>query len=158
MWQKIKPYLLLGPTGLVVGGLAAFLTRNDMDIYSELNQPPLSPPSILFPIVWSVLYLLMGIGAAAVYAKKRTYPNEVREAMALYGENLILNFAWNLIFFRFRALLFAFLWLLLLLLVIIRMIIAFRRVRPWAGYLQIPYAAWVAFASYLNLGTWLLNR
>ena len=158
MWNKIKPYVLFISAALVTGGAAAFLTRNDMDIYSELTLPPLAPPSILFPIVWSVLYVLMGVGAALVYTKKHAFPMQVKEAVLIFWENLILNFAWSLIFFRFRAFLFAFFWLLLLLYVIIRMIFAFRRVRPIAGYLQIPYALWVAFAGYLNLGIYLLNQ
>ncbi|MBQ8173919.1 MAG: tryptophan-rich sensory protein [Clostridia bacterium] len=158
MWHKIRPYVLFIAAALGTGGAAAFLTRNDMDIYTELTTPPLAPPSILFPIVWTVLYVLMGVGAALVYERKKEFPGEAHNALLLFGENLVLNFAWSLIFFRFRAFLLAFIWLLLLLLVIIRMIIAFVRVRPIAGYLQIPYAVWVTFAGYLNLGIYLLNK
>ena len=158
MWQKIKPYVLFIALSLATGGAAAFLTRNSMDIYREVVQPPLAPPAILFPIVWSILYVLMGVGAAMVYSRKRKDGQAVHAAMMLFYENLVLNFAWSLIFFRFRAFLLAFLWLVLLFFVIIRMARAFYKVKPWAGYLQIPYIVWVTFAGSLNLGIYLLNR
>ena len=157
MWQRIKNYVFFIALSLATGGAAAFLTRNSMDISGEVVQPPLAPPAILFPIVWSVLYVLMGVSAAAVYHHKRTQPVAVHSAMMLFYENLILNFAWSLIFFRFRAFLVAFLWLVLLLFVIIRMARAFYKVKPWTGYLQIPYILWVTFAGYLNLGIYILN-
>lgn len=158
MWQKIKPYVLSIAMALSVGGLAAFLTRNSMDIYNEVTQPPLAPPSVLFPIVWTVLYILMGISAAIVYVNRDTDLPAAKNALNVYAMQLIVNFAWSLIFFRFRAFLFAFLWLLLLLFLIIRMILAFRKISPLAAYLQIPYALWVTFAGYLNFGIWWLNR
>ncbi len=158
MWKKVKPYVISILIALAVGGLAAFLTRNSMDIYKEIELPPLAPPSILFPIVWSVLYVLMGISAAMVYGRKKSEPILVKDALSIYGINLVVNFMWSIIFFNFRRFLFAFIWLLFLLFIIIRMIIDFRKIRPAAGYLQIPYAVWVAFAGYLNFGIWWLNR
>ena len=158
MWKKIKPYVISIAIALAVGGLAAFLTRNDMDLYKEIVLPPLAPPSILFPIVWSILYVLMGISAAMIYLRKNEAPNAVRDALSVYGINLVLNFMWSIIFFKFRAFLLAFLWLIALLAVIIKMILDFRKIKPIAGYLQIPYAVWVAFAGYLNFAIWLLNR
>ena len=158
MWQKIKPYVLSVAIALGVGGLAAFLTRNSMDIYAEVIQPPLAPPAILFPIVWTILYILMGIGAAIVYTKQSSDPPAARNALTFYAMQLIVNFAWSIIFFNYRAFLFALIWLLLLLYLIIRMILAFHKISPLAAYLQIPYALWVSFAGYLNLGIWFLNR
>lgn len=158
MWKKIKPYVISIAIALAVGGLAAFLTRNDMDLYKEIVLPPLAPPSILFPIVWSILYVLMGISAAMIYLRKNEAPNAVRDALSVYGINLVLNFMWSIIFFKFRAFLLAFLWLIALLAVIIKMILDFKKIKPIAGYLQIPYAVWVAFAGYLNFAIWLLNR
>ena len=158
MWKKIKPYVISIAIALAVGGLAAFLTRNDMDIYKEIVLPPLAPPSILFPIVWSILYVLMGISAATVYLRKDEVPNAVRDALSVYGINLVLNFMWSIIFFKFRVFLLAFVWLIALLAVIIKMIFDFKKIKPIAGYLQIPYAVWVTFAGYLNFAIWWLNK
>ena len=158
MWKKIKPYIISVAIALAVGGLAAFLTRGDMDIYKEIVLPPLAPPSILFPIVWSILYVIMGIGAAMVYLERDKNENAVRDALSVYGINLILNFMWSIIFFKFRMFLLAFIWLLALLGVIIKMILDFKKIKPISGYLQIPYAVWVAFAGYLNFAIWWLNR
>ena len=158
MWKKIKPYIISVAIALAVGGLAAFLTRGDMDIYKEIVLPPLAPPSILFPIVWSILYVIMGIGAAMVYLERAKNENAVRDALSVYGINLILNFMWSIIFFKFRMFLLAFIWLIALLGVIIKMILDFKKIKPISGYLQIPYAVWVAFAGYLNFAIWWLNR
>ncbi len=158
MWQKIKPYLISVAIALAVGGLSAFLTRNSMNIYEEVQTPPLSPPSILFPIVWTLLYILMGVGAALVYTKRELDPEAARSALTVYAINLAVNFFWSIIFFNMRAFLAAFVWLLLLFYIIIRMILDFHKISPLAAYLQIPYAVWVAFAGYLNFGIWYLNR
>lgn len=158
MWKKIKPYVISISIALAVGGLAAFLTRNDMDIYKEIVLPPLAPPSILFPIVWSILYVLMGISAAMVYLRKKSEPNAVQNALSVYAINLVVNFMWSIIFFKFRAFLLAFIWLLFLFAIILRMIVLFKKIKPISGYLQIPYAIWVAFAGYLNFAIWWLNR
>ena len=92
MWKKIKPYVISTLIALAVGGLTAFLTRNDMDIYKEIVLPPLAPPSILFPIVWSILYTLMGISAAMIYLRKSSAPNAVQNALSVYAINLVVNF------------------------------------------------------------------
>lgn len=157
MKSKIKPYVVSILIALAVGGLSAFLTRNSMDIYGELITPPLSPPSFLFPIVWSVLYILMGVSAAMIYTDKASLFRERSSAIATYASSLIVNFAWSIIFFNFRAFLLAFIWLLFLLFLIIKTIVAYKKINPTAAYLQIPYAIWVAFAGYLNFGIWLLN-
>ncbi len=158
MWEKIKPFIVSIALSLGVGTLAAFLTRDTMSIYEELVRPPLAPPAILFPIVWTVLYILMGISAAIIYQRRAEEPAAVRDALTVYGMSLVVNFAWSIIFFRFRAFLVAFLWLLFLLYLILRTIFAYRKISPPAAYLQIPYALWVAFAGYLNFAIWLLNR
>lgn len=158
MWKNIKTYIISIAIALAVGGLAAFLTRNSMDIYSEIILPPLAPSSILFPIVWTVLYVFMGIGSARVYQLRRSAPRATEKALTYYAMNLIANFTWSIIFFNFRAYLAAFFWLLLLLYIIIKMIISFEKVSPFAAYLQIPYALWVTFAGYLNFSIWYLNK
>ena len=158
MLKKIKPYIVSVVIALGVGGLSAAVTSKSMEIYSQVEQPPLSPPSILFPIVWTILFTLMGISAALVYKFKDTKHDGVRTALIVYAVNLAVNFIWSLIFFNMRAYLFAFIWLILLIAVIITMIVLFKRISPLAAYLQIPYLLWVTFAGYLNLAMYLLNR
>ena len=137
MWEKIKPYLISILISLGVGGLSAFLTRNSMDIYENLNQPPLSPPSILFPIVWSILFILMGISAAIIYTYKEEEPATVKDALVVYAISLFFNFFWTMIFFNMRAYLFAFIWLIALWILIILTINAYKKINPLAAYLQI---------------------
>lgn len=157
MKEKIKTYVVSIAIALAVGGLSALLTMGNMNLYSEITKPALAPPSILFPIVWTVLYVLMGISAAMIYSEKENKPAEVKHALTVYGINLFLNFFWSIIFFNMRAFLLSFAWLVALWAVILVMIIKFYRIRPTAGILQIPYLIWVTFAGYLNLAIYILN-
>ena len=124
MFSKLKPYIISILIALAVGGASALLTMGNMDIYNEIRTPPLSPPSILFPIVWTILYILMGISAAIIYTNTNSTDKLKKEALVPYASSLIVNFAWSIIFFNFRAFFVAFLWLLLLLFLIIKTIIA----------------------------------
>ncbi len=157
MWRKIKPYVIFVAIALGVGGLSALLTRNSMQEYQNINQPPLSPPMIVFPIVWSVLFILMGISSAIIYTKGKEDKANTYSALRIYGLQLIVNFFWSIIFFNMQAYLFAFIWLLLLWVLIIMMIVQFKRINTAAAYLQIPYLLWVTFAGYLNLMVYILN-
>lgn len=158
MKPKIKPYIISILIALAIGGLSAFLTRGNMDIYSEIDTPPLSPPSILFPIVWTVLYVLMGVSAAMIATDPTASRDDKESAISIYSASLVFNFAWSIIFFNLRAFLPAFIWLLILLALIIKTIVDYAKINKTAAYLQIPYALWVAFAGYLNFGIWWLNR
>ena len=158
MKENAKNYIVSIVIALAVGGLSALLTMGNMDLYSEITRPPLSPPSILFPIVWTVLYTLMGISAAMIYGERNAKPAEVNRALIVYGLNLFLNFFWSIIFFNMRAYLFAFVWLVALWAVILIMIVKYYRIKPIAGILQIPYILWVTFAGYLNFAIFLLNK
>lgn len=140
-----------------VGLLAGVLTREGTRLYSEtITKPPLSPPALLFPIVWTLLYALMGISAARISLAEATARQ--KRARYLYFAQLAFNFFWSIIFFHFQSFGIAFFWLLALWALILWMILAFRKIEPLAGYLQIPYLVWVSFAGYLNLGVWLLNK
>ncbi|MBE5975469.1 TspO/MBR family protein [Lacrimispora xylanisolvens] len=139
---------------LAVGALAGFLTKNSMMVYKNLNQPPLSPPGWIFPIVWTILYLLMGLGS---YLIAQSSSPKKKEALQIYGIQLALNFIWSIVFFNLQNYLLAFLILLVLWYFIIRMIRAFGSVNPTAALMQIPYLLWVTFAGYLNLAIVLLN-
>lgn len=158
MLKKLKPYIVSVVIALAVGGLSALVTSGSMDVYSKINRPALSPPAILFPIVWTILFTLMGISAAIIWQFREKKPDDVRNSLVIYAVNLVVNFIWSLIFFNMQAYLFAFIWILLLIAVIVAMIVLFRRVSPLAAYLQIPYLLWVCFAAYLNLAIYLLNR
>lgn len=155
MIKKWVPYIVSIAIALGVGGLGAFLTMNSMDIYATLNQPALSPPGFLFPIVWTILYTLMGISSAIIY---KSDDLDRTQALKIYAFQLIVNFLWTIIFFNLRQFLFAFIWLILLDVLVIVMIVKFHKISPLAAWLQIPYLLWILFATYLNLGIYLLNR
>ena len=140
-----------------VGALSGWLSRNGMKAYeSSIVQPPLSPPSWLFPLAWTILYALMGIGAARIYKAPRG-PDRSK-GLNLYTSQLVVNFFWSLIFFNAQAFGFALLWLVLLWTLVMWMIVEFRQVDKPAGNIQIPYLIWLTFAAYLNLGVWYLNK
>ena len=156
MYQiKWKPLIICLLIPLAVGGLSALLTMQSMEIYGNLNQPPLSPPGFLFPIVWAVLFILMGISSYLIYVSDN---QNKKRALTIYTVQLFFNFVWSLIFFNMQAYLFAFIWLVMLWLFIIAMIVSFWKISKPAALLQIPYLLWVTFAGYLNLGIFLLNR
>lgn len=149
-WRKLIGCLAIP---LAVGGLSALLTRGSMESFEALNKPPLSPPGWLFPVVWAVLFVLMGI--ASYLAAVSGGPN--RTALAVYGVQLLFNFVWPLLFFRLAQYLPAFIWLVILWVLILVTAVFFYRISKPAGYLMLPYLAWVAFAGYLNLAIFLLN-
>lgn len=152
-----KPYVWAILLTEAVGALSGWLSKGGMRLYSDtVSQPPLSPPSWIFPIVWGILYALMGISAARIYLSPPS-PERSR-GLNLYVLQLIVNFFWSLIFFNAQAFLFAFFWLMFLWLLVLGMIFLFYRTDPLAGKLQIPYLLWLSFAAYLNLGVWYLNR
>ena len=133
------------------------IDRNNMNIYDRINQPALAPSPIVFPIVWTILYILMGISSAKIWLQKDEKPELVADALFAYVIQLIFNFVWSLIFFNLQNYLFAFIWLVLLWIVIFIMIMRFYKVSPFAAYLQIPYLIWVTFAGYLNFMIYILN-
>ncbi len=139
-----------------VGVASALLTKDAMEHYrNEVIRPPLSPPAILFPIVWVILYALMGWGAALVSLNTRGKDRSI--SIGLYLAQILFNFFWSLIFFNREDYLFALIWIVILLALIIAMTVYFSRVSKTAAYLQIPYILWVAFATYLTAGVLALN-
>ena len=154
MWKKVKPYVLFIGISLAVGALSAFLTKDSMDIYESINTPVFAPPGWLFPVVWGILYVLMGIGAARVYKTRLPQNN----ALFVFFLQLGINFFWSIWFFNLRAFGFAFFWLIGLFALLLGMIAAFAKVDKPAAAMQLPYLVWTAFAGYLNAGVWLLNR
>ena len=157
MTIKLKPLLINLFIPLAVGGLSALFTMNSMENFERLKQPMLSPPGWLFPVVWTILYTLMGIAAYLVTVSNATQ-KEKRTAFIVYGAQLFFNFLWSIIFFNRGDFLFAFIWLVALWALIIANIILFYRISKPAGLLLVPYLLWVTFAGYLNFAIYLLNR
>lgn len=139
---------------LGTGLLSVLLTLGNFKAYSALLQPPM-PPEWLFPVVWTILYILMGVSAYLVY---ECDTEEKYIGLAVYVLQLIFNFLWLIIFFNIGNLLFAFVWLVFLWVLVLAMAISFYRVNKTAGLLQIPYLLWVTFAGYLNVALYILNK
>lgn len=157
MWAKLKPYILSIAIALAVGGLSAFLIRNNINIYRYINKPAFAPPAFLFPIVWTILYILMGISSARIWMQKSAHPYETMDALLSYALQLIFNFFWPIIFFHLQTFLFAFIWLVVLWTSVLKMIFKFSVLDRNAAYLNIPYILWITFAGYLNFMIYLLN-
>ena len=152
-----KTYALWIGITEAVGALSGWLSREGTKYYQDnIVKPPLSPPSSVFPIVWGILFAVMGYGAARIFLSEQSA--ERRKGLNLYVAQLIVNFFWSLIFFNAQAFGFAFLWLLLLFVLVLLMILSFRKTDKLAAWLQIPYLLWLLFAAYLNFGVWYLNR
>ena len=153
-WKQYAVGILLTEA---VGALSGWLSKDGMNVFrTSIVQPPLSPPAFLFPVVWGILYALMGIGAVRIYLSPES--PERNKALNIYIAQLIVNFFWSLIFFNAQAFLLAFFWLLILWIMVLWMILLFHKIDLPAARLQIPYLLWLSFAAYLNLGVWYLNR
>lgn len=137
---------------LAVGTLSSLFSGNMS--YSAFNKPSFSPPGYLFPIVWTILYVLMGISSYMIYSSN---DEGKRKALTTYTIQLIFNFFWSILFFGFSQYLFAFIWLIALIILIVIMIYQFYEILPLAAYLQIPYLLWCLFAAYLNYTIYTLN-
>ena len=149
-WKKLLACLAIP---LAVGGLSALLTRSSMESFEAINKPPLSPPGWLFPVVWTILFILMGIASYLVVVSGKSS----RTALTVYGVQLFFNFLWSFLFFNLSQYLFAFVWLVILWILILITMVLFYRISKPAGYLMLPYLLWVTFAGYLNFAIYLLN-
>lgn len=145
---------ILIPVG--VGVLSYVLTKGSMDVYNDINTPPLSPPSVLFPIVWSILYILMGVSLYRVLVK-RNNTAKCGGCLVLYGIQLFFNLLWSVWFFNLRMFAFSSIWLAVMIVLIISVVICFKKFDKWAAYLMLPYLLWCIFALYLNIGVAVLN-
>ena len=140
---------------LAVGMLSGFLSREGMEQVSKLPQSALTPPSWVFPVVWGILYTLMGFGAARIWLSPES--EERSRGLWLYLFQLVFNFFWSLFYFNMQAFGFSLLWLMALWILILLMILSWRKTDKLAAWLPIPYLIWVAFAGYLNFVMWRLN-
>ena len=153
-WKALRPYVISVVLVLAASGIVGWITSEAMPAYEAVLKSPLTPPSSVFPIVWTVLYILMGIGAAMVW--QSSDPGRTH-ALKIYAVQLIFNLFWSILFFNLQMYGLAFFWLLFLLMLIILMIVSFRQVSPTAAILQVPYLIWVSFAGYLSYWVWVLN-
>ena len=138
---------------LAVGSFSALISGN-MSLYSTINKPAFSPPSIVFPIVWTILYVLMGISSYIIYSSDSA---DKTKALKIYALQLFFNFCWNILFFRYNLYLLSLLWLVILIVLICIMIKDFYKINPAAAYLQIPYLLWCIFAAFLNFSIYTMN-
>jgi len=151
--SKFKIYAKSILIPVLVGAFVGIVTSNFID-YNMLEQPPLSPPAILFPIVWTILYTLMGVS----YGILETNSLVDSKINLIYYLQLLVNALWSFFFFVFDLRLFSFFWILLLIALVVLMIIEFYKKNKTAGLLQISYLIWLVFAAYLNFGVYCLNR
>lgn len=151
--SKFKIYLKSILIPLILGGIVGFIISGSMD-YNSLIQPKLAPPAILFPIVWTILYFLMGLS----YAIITIYSDLDSDVKTIYYSQLIVNLIWPIIFFVMKNRLLALIWIILLLILIIIMIVKFYKKNKVASLIQIPYLLWTIFATYLNFSIYLLNK
>jgi len=151
--DKVKIYAKSILIPVLVGAFVGIVTSNYIN-YNILEQPPLSPPAILFPIVWTILYTLMGI-SYGILESNSLVDSKIN---LIYYLQLFVNALWSFFFFVFEWKLFSFFWILLLIALVVIMIIEFYKKNKVACLIQIPYLLWLVFAAYLNLGVYLLNR
>ena len=151
---NLKSLALFVAISLGTGILASIFSRSRSDFYSSINPPALTPPAWLFPIVWTILYILMGVSAYLIFESGCL---DKKLPLGVWGVQLAINFIWTLVFFNARAFLLAFILIVALWILIACMIALFHRCRPLAAYLQIPYFLWVTFAAYLNFAIYSLN-
>ena len=153
-WKTYLFWILLSEA---VGIVAGLLTRDGIELFNmTIEQPVLTPPDIVFPIVWTILYALMGFSAARISLQPQS--EERSKGLKLFLVQLAVNFFWSLLFFNAQAFGLAFVWLIILWILVAYMILVFQKTDSLAANLQIPYLIWLTFAAYLNLGVWYLNR
>ena len=153
--KTVLTYLTIIGITLVGAGLSSIFVNLGMDEYNTLTKPPLSPPNILFPIAWTVLYLIMSISFSYIYLNSDK--NQRKAASKIYFLQLAVNLLWPLFFFTLGLYFFSYLWLTLLIVLVISMIIIFYDISKPAALVNLGYLAWLIFASYLNLGVFSLN-
>lgn len=151
---KLKKLLFYVVGTFLFGVIGALLGGGTSQIYSTLNKPPLSPPGIVFPIVWSILYLLMGIGAYFLSNERKV---EISKLLKIYWIQLILNALWPLVFWRFQAFWLAAVIIIAILFLVVWLTLEAFKINKLSSYMFIPYIVWLLFALYLNIGIAVLN-
>ncbi len=159
--SKIVACIVAIVVPLVVGGISAFISSNAMNTFETMKQPTLSPPAILFPIVWTILYIMMGVSSYLIWTETSSDEKLIsarKKGIIIYGIQLFMNFCWSPIFFNGGYYYFAFAWLVVLWALILSLIIIFWKLSKTAACLLIPYLLWTTFAGYLNIMVAILNK
>lgn len=155
MKSKVKLLSCCLAFPLIIGAVSSLITHNSMSLYRRLKKPPLSPPGWVFPIVWSILFVFMGIASYLVLTTDKM--KEHKKAAISYIAQLAVNFFWPILFFKYKKYLFSFFWLALLWCLTIANIKYFYLSSKKAAYLLVPYITWITYAGYLNLFIYLFN-
>ena len=145
---------------LVGGSIITLFTINAQEAFGAFRQPPLAPPAWLFPVAWTVLYIMMGVASYLIYRVRAKKAGEKRLKAAelwLFYVQLLFNFVWTLLFFNANLKYFAFFWLVVMWLMILVLIVLCFKNRRAAAWLLVPYLLWTTFAGYLNLAIAILN-
>lgn len=153
-WKRYTPEIAFAALSLFIGGIGGLLTRIGMPAYEMTVKPWFTPPAWVFPVVWTALYILMGVGMGRVW---KTHSPRLPQCLWFFGAQLMLNLFWTLWFFVLRLYDISFGWLLILLGAVLAMTACFRKADPLAAKLQIPYVLWLVLAAALNYGVWKLN-
>lgn len=152
-WKSLLVYIGIP---LLIGLLSSFASRGAMGNFAMLNKPSFAPPAWLFPVVWTILYILMGV-ASYIVVNSNASDKKIKKAITVYAVQLVFNFFWSIIFFNLEQYLLAFFWLLALLFLVIYTTILFYNISKTAGYMMIPYIVWLLFAGVLNFAIFILN-
>ena len=152
--RSFWPYVIFILLSLLTGGLATLVSMDGMKAFQFLPQSPLTPPPVVFSIVWSILYVLMGVSAALIYGVE---PRGLKDQHLLYAGTLLLNFLWPVLFFALELRLAALVVLLVMIALAIGTVVRYRPLNKTAAWLQLPYTLWLCFAFYLNLTAYQLN-
>lgn len=156
MKAKTKSLIINLAIPLAVGGLSALITKDSMIMFDYVKKPPLAPPDWLFPVAWTILYILMGLAAYYVHTSHKP-KKQIDSALLFYGIQLFFNFFWSIFFFNLEKYLFSFIWLVAMWVLILITTVKFFGIEKKSGYLMLPYILWTTFAAYLNLGVYMLN-
>lgn len=151
---KVKPLVISLIIPFVSGLISYFLSGDIKSVYAVIEKPFFAPPDWIFPVVWNILFLLMGISCYMIFVSGSSLR---KKALTFYGVQLLLNTFWTFIFFKLEMFLFALIWVAAILVLVAVMCLYFYRIKPWAAYLQIPYLLWLTFALMLNAGVYFLN-
>lgn len=151
--KSIKTLIISIIIPIAVGIIGSLLGNSSMR-FESINKPSFTPPGIIFPIVWTILYILMGISSYLIYISSN---KDKTNSLRIYALQLIVNMLWTFFFFNLKWYLFSFIWIILLIVMVSTMIYKFFKINKTAGYLQIPYLIWLIFAAILNFSIYILN-
>ena len=153
---RLLPFIIAVLIPLLVGIVSAMISSKGMAMYGTMSKPPLSPPAWVFPVAWTILYIMMGVASYFVFVSDADSKLKMM-ALLIYIIQLAMNFMWSIVFFNWKLYLVAFVWLIVMWGLVIICAFRFYGINKAAGYMMIPYIVWLTFAAYLNLGTYIIK-